>query len=264
MMSNLVCFCWIFTFCFVITFGHVCFWPGAFTSLDWDCRTRKLSFQGLFRLVKSDYLPHCLTTKAAQSDMCLPKTSFFGGRENKSIFFDVFVEWKNQFDGDFGSVWSVCLFFVCCWLVVCFFVFCLYYVHLCSIPSCERSPNSLMFFSQRLNGYNAEFAFYSSFKQVRSYSSHTSSHIPDFCVLFDGLNHSLNMIGIHKESATGHFWIACWYGLYWAAYHSREQPLMKTTNSNLRLQFFFLWVAHVVLIPIPSMYDIISLFTYIP
>ena len=47
------------------------------------------------------------------------------------------------------------------------------------------------------------------------------------------------MIGTHKESATGHFWIACWYGLYWAAYHSREQPLMKTTNSCLRLQCFF-------------------------
>lgn len=40
----------------------------------------------------------------------------------------------------------VCFLFGC--LVVCFFVFCLYYVHLCSIPSCERSPNSLMFFTE--------------------------------------------------------------------------------------------------------------------
>lgn len=113
MMSNLVCFCWIFRFFCVITFGHVCFWPGAFTSLDWDCQTRKLSFQGLFRLVKSDCLPHCLTTKAAQSYICLPKTS---------IFAEEMCSWseKKQFDGDFGSVWSVCLFFV--WLFGCLFL----------------------------------------------------------------------------------------------------------------------------------------------
>ena len=130
-VGSLGCFC-------VITFGHVCFWPGAFTSLDWDCQTRKLSFQGLFRLVKSDYLPHCLTTKAAQSYICLPKTS---------IFVEEMCSWSEKKKWWWFRICLVCLFVFCLvvWLFVSLF-FCLYYVHLCSIPICERSPNSLMLF----------------------------------------------------------------------------------------------------------------------
>lgn len=175
---------------------------------------------------------------------------------------DVFVEWKKKLmviSDMFGLF--VCFLFGC--LVVCFFVFLFVLCSLMFYSYLRKVSKFTHAFSQRLNGYNTEFTFYSSFKQVRSYSSHTSSQIPDFCVLFDGLNRSLSMIGTHKESATGHFWIACWYGLYWAAYHSKEQPVMKTTNSYLRLQWFFLWMAHVVLVPIPSMHDIISLYIYI-
>ena len=83
----------------------------------------------------------------------------------------------------------VCLFVFCLvvWLFVSLF-FCLYYyyVHLCSIPSCERSHKFTHVFSQRLNGYNTEFTFYSSFKQVRSYFQSYLLAYPRFCVLFDG------------------------------------------------------------------------------
>lgn len=59
---------------------------------------------------------------------------------------DVFVEWKKTIWWWF-RICLVCLFVFCLvvWLFVSLF-FCLYYVHLCSIPSCERSPNSLMLF----------------------------------------------------------------------------------------------------------------------